>query len=218
MALLVAGTYRWSLGGAGLLAGVAILVGVTLLGLLWGAQRKRMLRAFGGPASLTAATIWLLGLGLTTSALAVCLVLLLPAAIRWDVLQRVALPVMLIFPPATLAFGWMLEGVLAYHARGRAIGAMLREQARAAEVFLHARDGIVILDADETILDANPAFCAMTGFERDELVGQSLNLTRPSHLDPAIRREVARAIEAKGYFEGSIPRQRKNGEVFPCKF
>ena len=57
----------------------------------------------------------------------------------------------------------MLEGVLAYHARGRAIGAMLREQARAAEVFLHARDGIVILDEDETFLDANPAFCAMTG-------------------------------------------------------
>ncbi|MFC7459626.1 putative bifunctional diguanylate cyclase/phosphodiesterase [Hydrogenophaga defluvii] len=216
MALLVAGSYRWHLGGAGVVPGVAILVGVTLLGLVWGAQRKRMLRALGGPASVYAGTLWLFSLGLACAALAVVLVLLLPAAIRLEVLQRVVVPVMLIFPPATLAFGWMFEGVLAYHARGRAINAMLREQARAAEVFLHARDGIVILDEDETFLDANPAFCAMTGFAREELLGRSLDVTRPTHFDPALKREVQRAIETKGHFEGNISRQRKNGEVFPC--
>lgn len=166
-ALLVAGAYRWSLGGTGVLAGVLILVVVTAVGLFWGAQRKRLLQAFGGPDDLRSPTLWLFTLGLVSSAAAVCMVLLLPADIRWQVLQRVTVPVMVIFPLATLAFGWMLEGVLAYHARGRSISDMLREQARAAEVFLHARDGIVILDAHNDVLDANPAFCAMTGFARE---------------------------------------------------
>jgi diguanylate cyclase (GGDEF)-like protein/PAS domain S-box-containing protein len=215
-ALLVAGSYRWSVGGSGVVAGVAILVAVTAVGLLWGAQRKRLLQVFGGTGSIYAPTLWLLTLGLATSAAAVILVLLLPAAIRWQVLQRVTVPVMVIFPLATLAFGWMLEGVLAFHARGRAIGDMLREQARAAEVFLHARDGIVILDADNTVLDANPAFCAMTGFAREELVGHSFDRTRPADFDAALKREVDRAIESSGYFEGNISRRRKDGEVFPC--
>ena len=45
-------------------------------------------------------------LGPVMSAALIGMVLLLPAPIRWGVFQRVALPVMLVFPPATLAFGF----------------------------------------------------------------------------------------------------------------
>ena len=38
-------------------------------------------------------------------------------------------------------------------------------------IFRDMRDGVVILDPQTVVLDVNPAFCAMTGFAREDLIG-----------------------------------------------
>ena len=45
--------------------------------------------------------------------------------------------------------------------------------ALSARVFKEAREAIIITDADGTIIDVNPTFCEITGYSRDEAIGQN---------------------------------------------
>lgn len=78
------------------------------------------------------------------------------------------------------------------------------------------QDGFSVLDADAVHIDVNPAFCRMTGFDRDELIG-----TGPPH--PYWPPEEMDRIEAalNGTMEGRVSEvelifMRKNGERFPA--
>jgi PAS domain S-box-containing protein len=76
------------------------------------------------------------------------------------------------------------------------------------------REGFALVDADGVHIDVNPAFCRMTGFSRDELIGSGL----PHVYWPPEEREVLladyRRIRERGsYTEATL--MRKNGERFP---
>ena len=47
-----------------------------------------------------------------------------------------------------------------------------------ASVFSHAREGIIITDAQSRIIDVNQAFCDITGYGRDEVIGRKPSLLR----------------------------------------
>ncbi len=85
----------------------------------------------------------------------------------------------------------------------------------AASVFDHARECIVIIDAQSTILEVNEMFSLVTGYTRDEAVGQNARslLQSGRHSDEfyAARRQT---ILESGYWAGEVWNQRKNGEVF----
>jgi PAS domain-containing protein len=52
------------------------------------------------------------------------------------------------------------------------------QQINAASVFTNAREGIMITAPDGTILDVNEAFSRMSGFSREELLGQNPRFLR----------------------------------------
>ena len=85
----------------------------------------------------------------------------------------------------------------------------------AATVFSHAREGIMIVDAVDTIIDVNDMFTEITGFSREEALGRHpralLNSGRHGDDFYAARR---RALKATGTWSGEIWNRRKNGEVF----
>ncbi len=85
----------------------------------------------------------------------------------------------------------------------------------AASVFDHARECIVITDPQSTILQVNDMFTLVTGYTREEAVGQNSRALLQSgrHSDEfyAARRET---ILETGYWVGEVWNQRKNGEVF----
>jgi PAS domain S-box-containing protein len=61
---------------------------------------------------------------------------------------------------------------------------------------------MALLGADFRLVDANPAFCTITGFARDELVGRSFEeIAHPD--DAPDDRELARRA-----FVGEIPQHR----------
>jgi PAS domain S-box-containing protein len=55
----------------------------------------------------------------------------------------------------------------------------------AASVFGHAREGITITDLQGTIVDVNDAFTRITGYSRDEVVGQNPRILNSGRQDKA---------------------------------
>ena len=84
----------------------------------------------------------------------------------------------------------------------------------AANVFGHAREGIVITDAIGTIIDSNEAFTRITGYGREEAIGQSPHLLKSDRQDKAFYEVMWRELTEQGHWSGEIWNRRKNGEVY----
>ncbi len=84
----------------------------------------------------------------------------------------------------------------------------------AAGVFEHAREGIVITDAQERILRVNPTFCELTGYTEEEVLGQTPRTLKSGHHGPEFYADMWRHLNEEGYWHGEIWNRRKNGEVY----
>jgi len=91
-----------------------------------------------------------------------------------------------------------------------------RELKLADQVFRNSAEGIGIIDAaEQRIVSVNPAFCALTGWQREETLG------RPSYeiLTPGSGREshrqALRSVRQTGFWQGELELARRSGEVFP---
>ncbi|MET0091259.1 MAG: EAL domain-containing protein [Candidatus Thiodiazotropha sp.] len=85
----------------------------------------------------------------------------------------------------------------------------------AAGVFDHAREGIVITDAEERILRVNPTFSELTGYAQDEAVGLTPRVLRSGHHDVQFYTEMWQVLKKNGYWHGEVWNRRKSGEVYP---
>ncbi|MDX5362929.1 MAG: EAL domain-containing protein [Pseudazoarcus pumilus] len=82
-----------------------------------------------------------------------------------------------------------------------------------AGVFEHAHEGILITDTSPRILDVNPAFSAITGYARNEVIGQDPAMLAPaSDSDELITRVAHSADEV---WRGEVWSRRRNGEIYP---
>jgi PAS domain S-box-containing protein len=84
----------------------------------------------------------------------------------------------------------------------------------AANVFTHAREGIVITDTKGLIVDVNEAFCRITGYGRDEVLGANPRILNSGRQDAEFYAAMWRAILQTGHWSGEIWNRRKNGEVY----
>lgn len=97
--------------------------------------------------------------------------------------------------------------------------AILRHQregdARLAKtVFTHAREAITITDANGNILEVNDAFSRITGYPRQEVIGQNPSILKSGHHDDAFYRAMWERLRLDGYWEGEIWNRRKSGESY----
>lgn len=88
------------------------------------------------------------------------------------------------------------------------------EQRLAASVFSNTHDGIVITDADNLIIDVNNAFCSMTGYQRDEVIGQRPSLLKSGRHPVEFYVALWRAILVAGHWNGEIWNRKKNGDIY----
>lgn len=84
-----------------------------------------------------------------------------------------------------------------------------------ASVFESAHDGIYITAADGTIIDVNPRFCEITGYRRDEVIGQNPRILRSGRHDAVFYAAMWRSLIQTGHWEGEIWNRHANGEVHP---
>ncbi|BAF72270.1 bacteriohemerythrin [Sulfurovum sp. NBC37-1] len=84
----------------------------------------------------------------------------------------------------------------------------------AASVFSHAREGIIITDAENKIIEVNDTFISMTGYKREEVLGKNPKLLKSGKHDSGFYAEIWRSISEKDYWSGEIINRRKNGEEY----
>ena len=90
------------------------------------------------------------------------------------------------------------------------------EQLRvAASVFEGTSEAILICAADSRIISVNRAFCKMTGYAEDELVGQTPNLLKSGQHTRGFYQEMWSALQNAGQWHGEIWNRRKSGEIYP---
>jgi diguanylate cyclase (GGDEF)-like protein/PAS domain S-box-containing protein len=83
-----------------------------------------------------------------------------------------------------------------------------------ASVFGNSQEGIVITDADNTIMDVNPAFTRLTGYSREEVLGKNPRLLSSGRQDKNFYANMWQALKQTRCWRGEIWNRRKSGEIY----
>lgn len=163
IAVLFTAAYRLHLGGSAALAGTGVILASAALGLLWRRFHRERL------ADLTWRQLY--GLGLVVHVVMLLILQLLGWRTGLDILIGVGVPVIVIYPLATMALGLLLSSRLR---KDRTTIALQASEARFAGFFQSNPLPCVISDlATGRIIDVNEAFIEAAGRPRSELVGRS---------------------------------------------
>lgn len=84
-----------------------------------------------------------------------------------------------------------------------------------AAVFVSTQEGVCITDRDGVILSVNPAFCAITGYGENEVIGRKATLLKSGRHDPEFYQAMWTQLKHAGRWQGEIWNRRKDGEIYP---
>lgn len=83
-------------------------------------------------------------------------------------------------------------------------------------VFDLIKNGIVLTDAKSKILYVNPFYSQVTGYTKDEVIGQNPGILRSGYHDEDFYKAMWTSINSKGFWEGEIWNRNKAGKVYPA--
>ncbi len=86
-------------------------------------------------------------------------------------------------------------------------------QRMTASVFSSIQEGILITDAQRTIIDLNPAFTSMTGYSRDEVLGKTPSLLKSGRHDHHYYETMWQIVNQQGYWRGEVWNRKKDGKL-----
>jgi len=78
-----------------------------------------------------------------------------------------------------------------------------------------AAESIIVTDDRGCIVDVNPAFSLVTGYERGEVLGRSLDMLRSDRQTVADYEAMWSIVRSDGKWQGELWSRRRNGEVYP---
>lgn len=110
----------------------------------------------------------------------------------------------------------ILTAILAWQS-ARLRQAWLRELATVADlqlaskVFEESANGILITDSGNRILKVNRAFCEITGYTAEEVIGQNPRMLNSGRTEEERYHEMWLALNQHGHWSGEIVNRRKNG-------
>jgi len=81
-------------------------------------------------------------------------------------------------------------------------------------VFKETHDGITITDRYSIIVDVNPSFCEITGYNRDEVIGKNPSILSSGRQDPGFYKEMWETITQQDHWQGEIWNRHKNGDLY----
>jgi len=84
-----------------------------------------------------------------------------------------------------------------------------------ASVFEHTQEGIVITNPDSIIVEVNDSFLRISGYTRDDLIGQKPSMLQSGQHGPEFYSAMWMALLEEGLWRGEVWNRRKDGEMFP---
>lgn len=89
-----------------------------------------------------------------------------------------------------------------------------RRLSLAASVFTSAREGILITDPAGVIVEVNGAFCELSGFAPEDVVGRNARVLQSGRQGPEFYARMWAELLASGHWSGEVWNRRKNGEYY----
>jgi diguanylate cyclase (GGDEF)-like protein/PAS domain S-box-containing protein len=86
-----------------------------------------------------------------------------------------------------------------------------------ASVFSNSREGILITDKNNYIVEINPACIAITGYTREELIGRTPDIFNSGMQDPSFYKQLWQELSNSGHWQGEIWNRKKTGEIYSEK-
>ena len=85
----------------------------------------------------------------------------------------------------------------------------------AERVFAHSSEALLITDPNCIVVNVNKAFLKITGYEADEVIGQTPRMLKSGRHDAAFYQEMWAAVAEHDLWEGEVWDRRKNGQIYP---
>lgn len=87
----------------------------------------------------------------------------------------------------------------------------------ADSLFMNSSEGICITDAAERIVEVNPTLCQLTGFTREELIGQTPRVFHSGLQDAAYYQAMWKALLETGQWRGELWNRNRNGHLYAVR-
>ena len=83
-------------------------------------------------------------------------------------------------------------------------------------VLEQVNEAVAIITPDILLAWVNGEFCRLTGYSRDEIIGQPLTLLRSGKHSDEEYQAMHKAVFEHGRWHGEVWRKKKNGDLFPA--
>jgi diguanylate cyclase (GGDEF)-like protein/PAS domain S-box-containing protein len=93
---------------------------------------------------------------------------------------------------------------------------MLQQQQRIAAIAFESLEGMIITDANGLILRVNRSLIGMSGYNAENIIGQSPDIFNSGRHPPSFFIAMRATLKSKEKWSGEIWERRKNGEVYPA--
>lgn len=205
-AMIVTGLYRIYMGGDGVFMGVAVVVTSGTIGLLW--------RHFRPDWRKKNHLFELVAMGFVVHLVMLGCTAFLPDEIRTETTKHIALPVILIYPFATVLLGMLMLNQAKNWNTSQALNI---SEKKFRGIIEQATDAMYISDLEGNIIDTNQQACKRMNYTREEL----LNL-KVTDLDAQVEeiekmKGIFEEIDENESFTFESVHRRKNGETFPVE-
>ena len=86
-----------------------------------------------------------------------------------------------------------------------------------ASVFSATSEGIMVTDANSNFISVNPAFCTLTGYSDEDVLGKPVSILNSGRHDSIFFQHMYQQLRSSGEWHGKVWNKRKDGQHFLAK-
>lgn len=92
----------------------------------------------------------------------------------------------------------------------------IEQEQRVAAIAFESQQGMLIADAENQIIRVNQAFCQITGYSAEDVIGQSTRMLSSGLQPKNLYQAMWYSILNTGSWQGELQNRRKTGEIYPA--